>query len=91
MPLLRRSLTHDELQRRLQVALNEGTSNIAQTLVGFNVRTGYTHAGKLPCVLWWHVTRNLHISEPLVVLPWKYQFRYLNVILNISMQIYVIM
>lgn len=46
MPLLRRSLTHDELQRRLQVALNEGTSNIAQTLVGFNVRTGYTHAGK---------------------------------------------
>ncbi|KAL3887872.1 hypothetical protein ACJMK2_000261, partial [Sinanodonta woodiana] len=45
MPLLRRSLTQDELHRRLQVALNEGTSNIAQTLVGFNVRTGYTHAG----------------------------------------------
>lgn len=44
MPLLRRSLTNDELQRRLQVALNEGTSNIAQTLVGLNVRTGYTHA-----------------------------------------------
>ncbi|KAL5014989.1 hypothetical protein ScPMuIL_009259 [Solemya velum] len=41
---LRRSLTHDELQCRLQVALNEGTANIAQTLVGFNVRTGYTHA-----------------------------------------------
>lgn len=45
MPALRRSLTNDELQRRLQVALNEGTSNIAQTLVGLNVRTGYTHAG----------------------------------------------
>ncbi|XP_052234973.1 uncharacterized protein LOC127847242 isoform X4 [Dreissena polymorpha] len=45
MPALRRSLTQDELQRRLQVALNEGTSNIAQTLVGLNVRTGYTHAG----------------------------------------------
>ncbi|KAL4217925.1 hypothetical protein ACF0H5_022664 [Mactra antiquata] len=44
MPSLRRSLTNDELQRRLQVALNEGTSNIAQTLVGLNVRTGYTHA-----------------------------------------------
>ncbi|KAK3581757.1 hypothetical protein CHS0354_036079 [Potamilus streckersoni] len=44
MPILRRSLTQDELHRRLQVALNEGTSNIAQTLVGFNVRTGYTHA-----------------------------------------------
>ncbi|XP_052763307.1 uncharacterized protein LOC128205605 isoform X4 [Mya arenaria] len=44
MPTLRRSLTNDELQRRLQVALNEGTSNIAQTLVGLNVRTGYTHA-----------------------------------------------
>ncbi|WAR16337.1 CBPC2-like protein [Mya arenaria] len=36
MPTLRRSLTNDELQRRLQVALNEGTSNIAQTLVGLN-------------------------------------------------------
>jgi len=45
-PALRRSITTDELQRRLQVALNEGTSNIAQTLVGFNVRTGYTHAGR---------------------------------------------
>ena len=50
MPALRRSLTNDELQRRLQVALNEGTSNIAQTLVGLNVRTGYTHAG----TCWFH-------------------------------------
>lgn len=45
---LRRSLTNDEFQHRLQVALHEGTPNIAQTLVnGLNVRTGYTHAGML--------------------------------------------
>lgn len=44
---IHRSLTHDELQRRLQVALREGTPNIAQTLVGLNVRTSYTHAGRL--------------------------------------------
>nr|XP_034299873.1 uncharacterized protein LOC105338947 isoform X2 [Crassostrea gigas] len=42
---IRPSLTHDELQHRLQVALREGTPNIAQTLVGLNVRTSYTHAG----------------------------------------------
>ncbi|XP_033727289.1 uncharacterized protein LOC117316684 isoform X7 [Pecten maximus] len=41
---LNRSLTNDELQRRLQVALSEGTPNIAQTLVGLNIRTSYTHA-----------------------------------------------
>lgn len=43
---IRPSLTHDELQHRLQVALREGTPNIAQTLVGLNVRTSYTHAGR---------------------------------------------
>ncbi|XP_055995591.1 uncharacterized protein LOC125648400 isoform X7 [Ostrea edulis] len=43
---IHRSLTHDELQRRLQVALREGTPNIAQTLVGLNVRTSYTHAAE---------------------------------------------
>ncbi|XP_067664488.1 uncharacterized protein [Haliotis asinina] len=34
----------DDIHHRLQVALNEGTSNISQALVGFNIRTGYTHA-----------------------------------------------
>nr|XP_022332554.1 cytosolic carboxypeptidase 2-like isoform X27 [Crassostrea virginica] len=43
---IRPSLTHDELQHRLQVALREGTPNIAQTLVGLNVRTSYTHAAE---------------------------------------------
>ncbi|KAK3087527.1 hypothetical protein FSP39_007061 [Pinctada imbricata] len=45
---LQRAITNDELQHRLQVALHEGTPNIAQTLVGLNglnVRTSYTHAG----------------------------------------------
>lgn len=45
---LQRALTNDELHHRLQVALHEGTPNIAQTLVGLNglnVRTSYTHAG----------------------------------------------
>ncbi|XP_060592114.1 cytosolic carboxypeptidase 2-like isoform X8 [Ruditapes philippinarum] len=39
--------TEEEKQKEVAffVALNEGTSNIAQTLVGLNVRTGYTHAG----------------------------------------------
>ncbi|VDI71369.1 Hypothetical predicted protein [Mytilus galloprovincialis] len=41
---LRRSLTQDDLKHRLQVALHEGSANIAQTLVGLNVRTAYTHA-----------------------------------------------
>ena len=41
---IRRSLTQDDLKHRLQVALHEGSSNIAQTLVGLNVRTTYTHA-----------------------------------------------
>lgn len=44
---LRRSLTQDDLKHRLQVALHEGSANIAQTLVGLNVRTAYTHAGKV--------------------------------------------
>ncbi|XP_062568587.1 uncharacterized protein LOC134230763 isoform X2 [Saccostrea cucullata] len=37
----------DEKQRDMAffVALREGTPNIAQTLVGLNVRTSYTHAG----------------------------------------------
>lgn len=47
---IRRSLTQDDLKHRLQVALHEGSSNIAQTLVGLNVRTAYTHAGKIMVV-----------------------------------------
>nr|XP_022332484.1 uncharacterized protein LOC111129975 isoform X20 [Crassostrea virginica] len=40
--------TDDEKQRDMAffVALREGTPNIAQTLVGLNVRTSYTHAAE---------------------------------------------
>ncbi|XP_041361886.1 uncharacterized protein LOC121377854 [Gigantopelta aegis] len=41
---VQRSLTTEDFNRRLQVALNEGTSNVSQALVGINIRTSYTHA-----------------------------------------------
>ena len=39
-------LTQEDFNQRLQVALNEGTANLSRTLMGMNVRTGYTHAGQ---------------------------------------------
>ncbi|XP_070209667.1 uncharacterized protein [Littorina saxatilis] len=40
-------LSQDDLNHRLQVALSEGTANLSRTLMGMNVRTGYTHADSL--------------------------------------------
>ncbi|KAL8585691.1 hypothetical protein ACOMHN_022338 [Nucella lapillus] len=37
-------LSQEDLNHRLQVALSEGTANLSRTLMGMNVRTGYTHA-----------------------------------------------
>ncbi|XP_076456524.1 uncharacterized protein LOC143290869 isoform X2 [Babylonia areolata] len=40
-------LNQEDLNHRLQVALSEGTANLSRTLMGMNVRTGYTHADNL--------------------------------------------
>nr|KAG5691081.1 hypothetical protein BaRGS_027585 [Batillaria attramentaria] len=40
-------LTQDDFNHRLHVALSEGTANLSRTLMGMNVKTGYTHAGQV--------------------------------------------
>ncbi|KAK7475648.1 hypothetical protein BaRGS_00033141 [Batillaria attramentaria] len=40
-------LSQDDFNHRLHVALSEGTANLSRTLMGMNVKTGYTHADNL--------------------------------------------
>ncbi|ESO85980.1 hypothetical protein LOTGIDRAFT_235577 [Lottia gigantea] len=40
---LQRTVTEEEFNKRIQLALHEGTSNLTQTLVGNSIKTVYTH------------------------------------------------